>query len=49
MMNVQNVLRSIPLIFDAKVTSIEKKKELDSLTMDELHGIIMAYEMRIKK
>jgi len=24
-------------------------KNLDSLTMDKLHGILMAYEMRIEK
>jgi hypothetical protein len=38
-MIVQNVLRSLPLIFDAKVSTIEEMKDLDSLTMDELHGI----------
>ena len=46
---VQNVLRSLPLSFDAKVSSIEKVKDLDKLTIDELHGIPIAYEMRTKK
>jgi hypothetical protein len=41
LMIVQKVLRSLPLIFDAKVSSIEEMKDLDSLTMDELHGILM--------
>jgi hypothetical protein len=49
MMIVQKVLRSLPLIFDAKVSSIEEMKDLDSLTMDELHGILMTYEMRTEK
>jgi hypothetical protein len=48
-MIVQKVLRSLPLRFDAKVSSIEEMKDLDSLTMDELHGILIAYEMRTEK
>jgi hypothetical protein len=49
LMIVQKVLRSLPLRFDAKVSSIEEMIDLDSLTMDELHGILMTYEMRIEK
>jgi hypothetical protein len=48
-MIVKKVLRSLPLIFDAKVSAIEEMKDLDQLTMDELHGILTAYEMRIEK
>jgi hypothetical protein len=48
-MIVQKVLRSLPLIFDAKVYVIEYIKYIDSLTMDELHGILTIYEMRIGK
>jgi hypothetical protein len=48
-MIVQKVLRSLPLIFDAKFSSIEEIKDLDKLTMDELHGILTAYEMRTEK
>ena len=48
-MIVQKVLRSLPLRFDAKVFVIEEMKDLDSLKMDELHGIIIVYEMRIEK
>jgi hypothetical protein len=48
-MIVQKVLRSLPLIFDAKVSAIEEMKDLDKLTMDELHGILTAYEMRTEK
>jgi hypothetical protein len=41
-MIVQKVLRSLPLRFDVKVFSIEEIKDLDKLTMDELHGILTA-------
>ena len=46
---VQKVLRSLPLIFNLKVSAIEEMKDLDRLTMDELHGILTAYEMRVEK
>ena len=42
------MLRSLPLRFDPKISSIEEIKDLDNLKMDELHGILIAYEMRIK-
>lgn len=48
-MIVQKVLRSLPLRVDAKVFAIEEMKDLDNLTMDELHGILTVYEMRIEK
>jgi hypothetical protein len=48
-MILQKVLRSLPLIFDAKVFIIEEIKDLDKLTIDELHGILTTYEMRIEK
>ena len=43
---VQKVLRSLPDIFDSKISAIEESKDLDTLKMDELHGILTAYEMR---
>jgi hypothetical protein len=46
---VQNVLRYPPLRFDVKVSSIEVMKDLEKLTMDELHGILTTYEMTIEK
>jgi hypothetical protein len=48
-MIIQNVLRSLPLRFDAKVSSIEEMKDLDKLIVHELHGILTTYEMRTKK
>jgi phosphoglucomutase len=46
---VKKFLRSLPSIFDPKIFSIEEIKDLDNMTMDELHGIPTAYEMRIEK
>ena len=43
---VQKVLRSLPERFDSKISAIEESKDLDTLKMDELHGILTAYEMR---
>ena len=43
------MLRSLLLILDAKVSAIEEIKDLDSLTINELHGILMVYKMRIEK
>ena len=43
---LQKVLRSLPDRFDSKVSAIEEMKHLDTLKMDELHGILIAYEMR---
>jgi hypothetical protein len=42
---VQKVLRSLPMIFDPKISSLEERTYLDSISMDELHGIFTAYEM----
>jgi hypothetical protein len=46
---VQKVLRSLPSRFNPKISSIEEIHDLDNLTMDELHGILTAYEMRIEQ
>jgi hypothetical protein len=48
-MVVQKVLRSLPMRFDPKISSLEERTDLDSLSMDELHGIFTAYEMRIEQ
>lgn len=46
---VQKVLRLLAMGFDAKLFSIEEKKHLDRMKMDQLHGILTACEMRIEK
>ena len=35
--------------FDSKVLALEERKDLDKLSMDELHGILTTYEMRTKQ
>jgi hypothetical protein len=32
--------------YDPKVSTIEETRDLTKMTMDELHGTLMAYEMR---
>ena len=43
---VQKILRSPPMIFDSKFSTLEERQDLDKLSMDELHGTLTAYEMR---
>jgi hypothetical protein len=43
---VQKVLRYSPMRFDPKISSLEEIENLNSISMDELHGIFTAYEMR---
>jgi hypothetical protein len=44
---VQKVLRSLLLKYDAKVSSIKETTDLTKMKMDELHGSLIAYEMRM--
>jgi hypothetical protein len=46
---VQKVLRSIPMRLDPKISTLEEREDLDSIIMDELHGIFTAYEMRTEQ
>jgi hypothetical protein len=43
---VQKVLTSLPMRFDPNISTLEEREDLDSITMDEIHGIFIAYEMR---
>jgi uncharacterized lipoprotein YehR (DUF1307 family) len=43
---VQKALRSLLLKYDAKVSAIEETRDLTKMTMDELHGSLIAYELR---
>ena len=40
---VQKVLRSLPVRFNSKVSTLEDITDLDTLEMDELHGILTSY------
>ena len=44
---VENVLRSLPMIYNPNISTLEDREYLDKLTMEELCGILIAYEMRI--
>ena len=43
---VQKILRSLPMRFDSKILAIEERTNMDTMTVDELHGSLTAYEMR---
>ena len=46
---VQKILNSLPMRFDSKVSALEERKDLDKLSMNESHGIIIAYDKRIEQ
>jgi len=43
---VEKVLRSFSAKFESKVSAIEEKQDLQTITMTQLHGILTAFEMR---
>jgi hypothetical protein len=43
---IQKVIISLPMIFNPKISTLEERSDLNSISMDELHGIFTAYEMR---
>ena len=46
---VHKILRSLPDRFNPKVSAIEEMSDLKTLSLDQLLGILTAYEMRISK
>jgi hypothetical protein len=46
---VQKVLRSLPMRFDPKISTLEERADLNSISMDKLHGIFTTYEMRTEQ
>jgi hypothetical protein len=46
---VQKVLRSLPMRFNLKISTLEERSDLNSIIMDELHRIFTAYEMRTEQ
>jgi hypothetical protein len=48
-MVIQKVLISLHMRFDPKISTLEERKNIDSLSMDELHGIFTTYEIRIEQ
>jgi hypothetical protein len=43
---VEKILRSLTAKFESKVSTLEEKQDLQNLTVVQLHGILIAYEMR---
>ena len=43
---VKKVLRSLLDKFDSKISTIEEAKDINKYTMDDIHGALVAYEMR---
>jgi hypothetical protein len=46
---VQKVLRSLPVKFNPKISTLEERSDLNSIRMDKLHGIFTTYEMRTEQ
>ena len=44
---VSKVLRTLPMKYDSKVSTLEEWDDLDDMIVDKLHGIFTTYEMRI--
>ena len=45
---VQKILRMLPKRFNPKISALEERTSLDNMTRDQLHGTLVAYEMRIE-
>ena len=43
---VEKVLRSLPMIYNTNISTLEDREDLDKLTIEELYGILTAYKMR---
>jgi hypothetical protein len=46
---VQKLPRSLRMRFNPKISSLEEILDLNSISMDELHGIFTSYEMRTEQ
>ncbi|XP_043717711.1 uncharacterized protein LOC122665624 [Telopea speciosissima] len=46
---VKKILRSLPDLYNPKMSAIEESKNLNGLSLDELHGILTAYKIRMVK
>lgn len=45
----KKILRSLSSKFDTKVSTIKEEKDMNTLTLDEMHGTLISYEMKIRK
>ena len=44
---VQKLLRTLHMAYNSKVYTLEDREKLGEITMDELYGILTAYELRL--
>ena len=44
---VEKILRTLPMEYNPKVSTLEDREKLEYLTMDELYGILTTYELRL--
>jgi hypothetical protein len=42
---IEKILRTLPILYNPKVSALEDRDNLDKLTMDELYGILTTYEL----
>ena len=42
---VEKTLRTLPMLYNPKVSTLEDPDNLSQLTMDELYGILTTYEL----
>ena len=46
---VEIFLRTLLMIYNPKISTLEDRENIDKITMNELYGILIAYEMRIRQ
>jgi len=46
---IKKVLRSLPSRFNSKILVIEDAKDLNALSLNEMHGSLTIWEMKIVK
>ena len=44
---VEKILRTLPMEYNPKVSTLEDWEKLEELTMDELYGILRAHDLRL--
>ena len=44
---VDKLLRTLPMAYNPKVSTLEDKQDTEKISLDELYGILTAYELRI--
>ena len=44
---IRNIIKTLPGRFNPKVSILEYSENLDKLSKEELHGVLIAYEMRL--